>query len=308
MAKRVAVVGSANMDLIMRLPRLPQKGESVAGDSFSRAFGGKGANQAVAAARAGAEVTAVFNLGDDEFSRQMLAVYREEGLDTAWIRQTPGESAGVALILVDAAGDNSISVFPGANGKLTGARVAEAEKAIADSALVMLQMEVPGEANRRAIELARRHGAEVMLNFAPASHPDLELAAGSDILVVNETEAEALSGLPAASPEAGEAAAAALGKIGPRLVIVTFGDKGSLVWEKSGRVWRRPAFPVAAVDATAAGDSFCGAFAAARAEGRTLEDALGFASAAGALAASRPGALPSLPTRREIEEFQEKSR
>ena len=303
MAGQVAVVGSANIDLVMRLPRLPRKGESVTADSFSRTFGGKGSNQAVAARRAGAEVTAVFNLGGDAEAGRLLETYREEGLDTARIRLNPGEACGTAIILVDAAGDNTIAIFPGANGSFRPEQVDEAAENLRGAALLMLQMEVADSVNRRAIEAAARGGTEVMLNFAPARPSDLRLDGSVGILVVNETEAATLTGLSVDDPAGAERAAAKLGENGHRLVIVTLGAQGCVTWEKSGEAGRHPAFPVTAADATAAGDSFCGSLGAALAAGRPLEAAIRFASAAGALCASRPGALPAVPHLREIEDF-----
>ncbi|MDR2392175.1 MAG: PfkB family carbohydrate kinase, partial [Planctomycetota bacterium] len=167
MPGQVAVVGSANIDLVMTLPHLPRKGESVTAGSFSRTFGGKGSNQAVAARRARAGVTAVFNLGDDADAGRLLETYREEGLDVARIRLNPGEACGTAIILVDGAGDNTIAIFPGANGSFRPDQVDEAAEDLRGADLVMLQMEVADSVNRRAIELAGRGGAEVMLNFAP---------------------------------------------------------------------------------------------------------------------------------------------
>ena len=301
--KRLLVIGSANIDLTLSLARLPEKGESVSAHAFARAFGGKGSNQAVAARRAGAPVTGVFNLGGDDHSRELMEVWRREGLDVSLVGMDASESTGMAMILVDAAGDNLIAVFPGANGTMTPEQAESAGSAMTEAGLAMLQMEIPDAVNRRAIELATAAGAEVMLNYAPARASDLALDSRVGILTVNETEAGILSGMAVSSPGEAEAAAAKLGGNGHRLVVVTLGDKGCSVWERGGGVRSYPAFPITAADATAAGDSFCGALGAALIEKMPLELAIRFASAAGAISASRPGALPSLPCRREIEDF-----
>jgi ribokinase len=279
----------------------------VSAHAFARAFGGKGSNQAVAARRAGAEATGVFNLGGDDHGRELLEVWRREGLDVSLVRMDAAESTGLAMILVDAAGDNLIAVFPGANGTMTPEQAESAGAAMAEAGLVLLQMEIPDAVNRRAIELAATAGVEVMLNYAPARASSLALDSRVGILAVNETEAGILAGMAVSSPAEAETAAAKLGENGHRLVVVTLGDKGCSVWERGGGVRSYPAFPIPAVDATAAGDSFCGALGAALIEKMPLEPAVRFASAAGAVSASRPGALPSLPHRREIEEFLAKS-
>ena len=302
MSGRITVIGSANVDYIIQLPRLPQKGESVSGGPFSQAFGGKGSNQAMAAWRAGADVSAVFNLGGDANARELLETYQGEGLDVTQVAINPGAVCGVGIILVDVNGDNAIATYPGANAGLSAERIANAEDSIAGSALIMLQMEIPDEAIEKAIETAVRHGIGVMLNFAPARPSSICLDSRVSILVVNETEAETLSGLPATTPETAAKAAEKLAENGHRQVIVTLGAKG-VVLREDGRTLHVPAFAVAAVDATAAGDAFCGALAAALVEGRSMPEALTFASAAGALCAGRMGALPSLPRRGEIEAF-----
>lgn len=302
MPGKVVVVGSANVDYILRLPHLPRKGETVTGGPFSLAFGGKGSNQAFAARRAGAEVAAVFSLGGDAGGGELAAAYQAEGIDSTHMARNPGDVCGIAVILVDDNGDNTISLCPGANAAMTAEQVERAKDVIAAADILMLQMEIPDAPIQRAIDLAAAQGTVVMLNYAPARPSAVVLDGKIDILVVNETEAQTLTGLPVGDPASAARAAAKLAANGHRRVIVTLGANGSLLWE-GGKERHVPAFPVAAVDTTAAGDTFCGALAAALGEGKAMPEALRFASAAGALCASRAGALPSIPRREEIEAF-----
>jgi len=294
----IVVIGSANVDLITRVPRLPRGGETVLGGRFSRAMGGKGANTAVAAARAAAapgSVALVAAVGDDAAGHDMLDGLRADGVDTTRVLRTGDHHTGTASILVDDAGENLIAVAPGANATLDPAAVDAAEPVIAAARLVMLQMEVPPRANRRAIELAARHGVDVLLNYAPARPRSIDVDARVAGLIVNRHEAAALAGEDDPAD-----AAAALRTRGPRFVIVTLGADGALLADPAGTA-AVPAFPADAVDTTAAGDTFCGALAAALAEGRGLRDAARFAAAAAALGVTRPGAQPSIPQRGEIE-------
>lgn len=302
MSGKVAVVGSANVDFVMRVPFIPRKGESVNGGPFMQSFGGKGSNQALAARRAGADVAAIFNLGDDLFARALLALYREEGVNAAHVLQSAGQRCGAGIILVDDRGDNLICTSLEANGAMTAEQVDAAEGAIAAAAVLMLQMEVPDAANRKAVALARKHGVTVMLNYAPARDTDLPLDGDIGILVVNESEAENLTGMPVSGPEAAAVAAARLGARGPGTVIVTLGDQGSVVLHE-GASRHYPAIPVETVDATAAGDSYCGMLAASLAAGMELPGAVAYATAAGALCASVAGALPSIPRKEAVAAF-----
>jgi ribokinase len=299
MSGRITVVGSANVDFVMRLPHLPAKGESVTGGPFVQAFGGKGSNQALAARRSGGGVAAVFALGGDGYGGRLLEIYREEGLDTSRVTVHPGHSCGTGIILVDANGDNCIATALGANELLSAELVDAAEDLIGGSAIVMLQMESPDAAIRRAIDLAAKHGVEVMLNFAPARPSAVVLDASVTYLVVNETEAEGLTGIAVDTIAGADAAARKLAGNGHRTIIVPLGANGCLAFE-TGAASHYPAFAVEAIDATAAGDSFCGALAAAMAEGFPFAEAVRFASAAGAICASRMGAMPSIPVREDI--------
>lgn len=302
MPGKITVIGSANVDFVMPLPHLPAPGESVNGGPFRQSFGGKGSNQALAARRAGADVAAVFSLGDDAYAKQLLATYRHEGVDTKHVWRNPGIPCGTGVILVGPDGNNLLGTDLGANAMLSVDQVDAAEEAIAASDIVMLQMEIPDPSIRRAIALAARHNVDVMLNFAPARQSDVALTGKIAVLVVNEVEAGALCEMPVKSPAQAMSAATVLAEKGHRHVIVTLGDRGCVVRsERSAKYF--PAFSVAALDATGAGDSFCGALAVALAEGKQVEEAARFANAAGALCATRMGAMPSIPRRDEIEQF-----
>jgi ribokinase len=296
----IVVVGSLNMDLVLRVERLPQPGETVLGGAYETHPGGKGANQAVAAARLGGRVRMVGRVGEDAFGQSLKAGLAREGVDTTWIRESPGPS-GVAFILVDPRGQNQIAVAPGANARLTPGDLPE--EAFREARVLLLQLEVPLETVERAVALGREAGARVLLNAAPVQSLPPGVLHGVDLLLVNEVEAGQLAGAsPPRSPEEGLALARRLRDLVPRArVVLTLGAQGAVWWGEGGG--HIPAFPVEAVDATAAGDAFAGALAVALAEGMKTEAALRFASAAGALAATRPGAQPSLPRRTEVNAF-----
>ncbi|MCC5846959.1 MAG: ribokinase [Verrucomicrobia bacterium] len=302
----ICVVGSANVDFTMRVAHLPAPGETITGGEFHRHFGGKGANQAVAAARAGGEVAFVGAVGTDALSREMLEALGRDGLELSHVARLEAHPPGTALIMLDHAGENCITVASGANGALDSARVDAAETRIAGSDWILLQMETPLESNVRVLELAAKHGVSVLLNYAPATRMDMPLDERVTGLVVNETEAAALLDRPVdgEDPEACAAAARDLLSAGHRFVLLTMGRHGVIQATGEGTV-RHAAFSVKAVDTTAAGDTFCGALAVSLGEGRSLEQACRFASAAAALAVTRPGAQPSIPRRAEIEAFFE---
>ncbi|MEM9881977.1 MAG: ribokinase [Planctomycetota bacterium] len=297
---RVVVVGSTNTDFIVALPRLPGVGETVTGGRFTQTFGGKGANQAVAAARAGADVTFVACVGHDGFGDQMLDNFRADGIDTAWVTRAEGVASGTALVMFDGSGRNYLAVAPGANSKLTQDDVAAAEPAIETATVVVLQMEVPNDANRRALELARRHGATLLLNYAPAVGDPLGLCREADVLVVNEIEAAALLGGEAVRADDASEAAGALRDRGTGWAVVTLGEAGYAAVGPEGESLREQGLEVKAVDTTAAGDTFCGTLAARLAVGEAMADALRYANAAGALATTLAGAQPSIPRAEQI--------
>jgi ribokinase len=300
--KRILLVGSSNTDMIVRVPRIPRPGETVLGSGFSMAGGGKGANQAVAAARAGGRVTFVARVGDDVFGERALGGFAAAGIDTRFVLRTPGAASGIALIDVDDRGENSISVASGANALLSAADVGAAAGALAAADLVLLQLESPIETVEAAVRWAGESGVPVILNPAPARPLEDRLLARVSVLTPNETEAELLSGLAVRDEGGVRAAAARLRARGPRTVVVTLGERGvyALAPEFDGFL---PAFRVEAVDTTAAGDVFNGALAVALAEERPLAEALRFAQAAAAISVTRAGAQPSAPARAEIDAF-----
>ncbi len=286
--------------MVVQADRLPLPGETVLGGDLVIAPGGKGANQAVAAARLGAHVTFVARVGQDMFGQEALSNFQREGLDTRYVVQDEKAPSGVALIVVGPDGQNIIAVAPGANRRLSPADVEAASPAFAEARSVLLQLEIPLETVMAAAKAGRSAEATVILNPAPAPSSPLpdELLAYVDILTPNETEAAALTGCE--NPE--EAALALLQK-GIRTVIVTLGEAGALVAPVPDQMRRVPGFRVEAVDATAAGDAFNGALAVALARGNSLDAAVRYAHAVAALSVTRLGAQPSLPTAEEVDAF-----
>lgn len=300
--KNILVVGSSNTDMIIRVPRIPRPGETVLGGEFAMAAGGKGANQAVAAARAGGHVTFVARVGDDVFGERALANFEADGIDTRFVFRTPGAPSGIALIDVDERGENSISVASGANSLLTIADVERAGEAFEKADILLLQLETPREAVEAAARKAARAGIPVILNPAPARALDDERLQLITVLTPNEHEAEFLTGIPVTDERGAREAARRLRTRGAAKVVITLGERGAYASapEFEGLV---PAFRVDPVDTTAAGDVFNGALAVALAENMTLPVALRFAQAAAALSVTKPGAQPSAPSRSEIGVF-----
>jgi len=300
--KYVLVVGSSNTDMIIRVPHIPKPGETILGGAFSMAAGGKGANQAVAAARAGGRVRFIARVGDDLFGRQALDGFAHDGIDVRSVLATSGAASGIALITVDERGENSISVASGANALLSVADVEAAGDAFAAADIVLLQLESPLETVEAAARAAKGRGIPVILNPAPARDLDDGLLRGVSVLTPNEHEAAMLAGMEVESEQDMREAAARIRARGPRTVVITLGDRGVYA-SSEGFEGLVPAFKVVPVDTTAAGDVFNGALAVALAEKRPLPDALRFAQAAAAISVTRPGAQPSAPTRAEIDSF-----
>jgi ribokinase len=296
---KIVVVGSSNMDLVVKAAKIPAVGETILGGDFIMNPGGKGANQAVAAAKLGAEVYFVAKLGRDVFAEQSLNNFRKAGVNTEYVFQTEETPSGVALITVDQAGDNVIVVAPGANQKLSPQDVEEARTAIASSGAVVAQLEVPLETVEFSARLANGAGVPFVLNPAPAQKLSLELLAMVDVLTPNETEAAILSGVEVTNKDTADAAARELLKCGVKAVILTMGAKGFLL--AAGETTEFvPAVKVDAVDTTAAGDAFTGALAVGLAQGQTLREAAFFANYVAALSVTRMGAQSSMPTRHEV--------
>ena len=302
MRAKIAVVGSLNMDLVVRAPHMPVPGETVIGSDFRTIPGGKGANQAVAAARLGAQVTMIGRVGDDDFGQAQLRNLGELGIDTTHVIVDPEAPTGIALITLDASGQNSIVLAPGANMRLTREDINAAQDAILQSDVLVLQLESPLEVVAYAIDVAHAEGVKVILNPAPARPLPKETLTRLDYLVPNERETALLTGIEATDINSAKKAAERLHGEGVGTVILTLGDRGAFLASAEESV-HVPGYQVEVVDTTAAGDAFVGAFAVAVAQGQSLAEAVRYANAAGALAVTRLGAQPSLPTRREVEEF-----
>ncbi|MEE9519258.1 MAG: ribokinase [bacterium] len=301
---RVVVVGSANVDMVIPVPRLPGSGETVLGGPLEQYFGGKGANQAVAARRAGATVALVARFGRDDFGRRYRAFLKRTGINLTASTTAVGASTGVALISVDKAGRNQIAVAGGANSTLEEAHIGRAGGLVRRADVLLCQLEVPLPAVGAALRAAKACGVRTILNPAPALPLPRRLLKYADLLTPNESEAASLTGLPTRTVGEVRRAAQALLALGCGAVCVTLGARGALLAEAEG-VERIQAFKVKAVDTTGCGDAFNGALAAAWATGRPLSDAIRWGVAAGALAATVKGAQPSLPRDRAIKRLLE---
>ena len=299
---KVVVVGSFNMDLVIKTERRPQKGETLIGEEFGMFIGGKGANQAIAASRLGANVTMIGRLGTDLFGDTFLSEFAKENIDTSFVVRDAVVGTGIASPVIDADGDNSIIIVPRANMCLGVEDVERASSKIADADVLLLQLEVPIEPSHRAAEIAKANGVDVILNPAPALElPDSFLGL-IDILVPNEVETEFLSKVTVADDEGARLAAQVLFEKGISTIVLTLGNRGALLLT-SHQSKLVPAYNVKVVDTTAAGDAFCGALATALASGEKIEDAVAFANATGALAVTVLGAAPSMPTTEQVRQF-----
>ncbi|QKN84102.1 ribokinase [Scandinavium goeteborgense] len=301
-AGNLVVLGSINADHILNLESFPRPGETVTGSQYQVAFGGKGANQAVAAGRSGANIAFIACTGDDDTGEQVRKQLASDNIDIAPVSVVAGESTGVALIFVNGEGENVIGIHAGANAALTTERVAEQEERIASADALLMQLESPLESVLAAAKIAHGNQTTVALNPAPARELPDELLSLVDIITPNETEAEKLTGVRVENDEEAAQAAQVLHDKGIETVIITLGSRG--VWaSQKGTGQRVPGFKVQAIDTIAAGDTFNGALMTALLEGTELPEALRFAHAAAAIAVTRKGAQPSVPWRKEIDDF-----
>ncbi len=302
MAKQfsVVVVGSINIDLVVKAPHVPAPGQTVLGRDFATIPGGKGANQAVAVSRLGAACAMVGRVGDDDFGQRLLTGLSSNHVDVANVIVTEGSASGVAFIVVDEMAQNAICVASGANYRVVPEDLDAVEGVIADARVCLLQLELPIDTVVHAIRLCRKHGVETILDTAPAvadSPPGLFEA---DIITPNEGEAEIITGEPITTHAKGaKAVAATLARLGARQIVLKLGDQGAMVFD-GDQFEHVQAHRIKPVDTTAAGDAFTGALAVARARGETLIEAVRFANAAGAVACTKFGAQPSMPTAREV--------
>ncbi len=299
MSARIVVVGSLNMDLVIRAAHIPKPGETILGSEFQIIPGGKGANQAVAAARLGSQVSMVGRVGEDSFGDELLHNLEMVGVDGKHIRQDPDAASGVALIVVDDQGENSIVVASGSNMQLTEEDVEAAEGVISGAEVLIMQLEVPLQIVRRAAQIAHDNQVLVILNPAPAMPLPGDLFGMVDLLIPNESETAILTGLPAESQIEMETAASFLLDLGIKTVVITLGNRGALMANKN-EVKMFSAYNVQPVDTTAAGDAFVAGLAVALGMGKSLPDAICWGNAAGALATLRFGAQTSLPTHHEV--------
>lgn len=299
----IVVVGSLNMDLVVRIPQIPRLGETLLGGVFKTFPGGKGANQAVAAARLGGHVTMIGCVGDDSFGMELWATLAREGIETRHVLVQSDVATGVALIEVDGQGQNSIAVASGANLCLTSADVETAMQTIDHFDVLVMPLETPLETVYTAAQIASKRGAKVLLNPAPAQVLEESLLQRVDALIPNEHELALMTGVQVQTPDDIRRAAENLRMLGVKNLLVTLGSQGSAFFDSVGQETLIPAYPVLAVDTTAAGDCYVGALAVGLCEGKPIAAAAAFASAAAALSATREGAQPSLPHRDEVEEF-----
>jgi len=301
-AGNLVVLGSINADHILNLESFPRPGETVTGSQYQVAFGGKGANQAVAAGRSGANIAFIACTGDDDTGERVRKQLASDNIDVEPVTVVAGESTGVALIFVNGEGENVIGIHAGANAALSTTLVAEQQQRIARADALLMQLESPLESVQAAAEIAHRNNTTVVLNPAPARALSDDLLALVDIITPNETEAEKLTGVRVSNDDEAARAAQVLHDKGIGTVIITLGSRG--VWaSQQGNGQRVPGFKVQAIDTIAAGDTFNGALMTALLEGEALPDALRFAHAAAAIAVTRKGAQPSVPWRKEIDDF-----
>lgn len=298
--KKIIVLGSCNTDMVIKSDRIPVPGETILGGAFMMNSGGKGANQAVAAARLGGNVTFIAKTGNDLFGKQAIQQYKEEGIDTQYIVSDPNLPSGVALITVDKNGENCIVVAMGANSSLIPADFKKAEEELKTAEVLLMQLETPIETIEYAAQFANENGVKVILNPAPAQSLSDSLLKNLYMLILNETEAELISGIKVDDFADARKAATAICEKGVEKVIITMGSRGSLLKDENN-FEEVSAYKVNAADTTAAGDTYCGAVAVAIAEGKSLLEGIKFATKCSAVTVTKMGAQASIPTRKEVD-------
>lgn len=300
---RIVVLGSINMDLVVKASRLPVGGETILGEGFYEIPGGKGANQAVAMSRLGAKVHMIGRVGDDGFGKSLLSTLENDQIDTAAIKAVKGVSTGVALITLQSSGENSIIVVAGANGQINAEELLADKKLIQSAKTFVTQLETPLDTVKAGLQMAKESGAFTILNPAPAQILSEDILKNIDLLTPNETELALLSGMPTQTLDEVKAAADVLIKQGVKALIVTLGSQGAYYIDENGKTYKQEAYKVKPVDTTAAGDSFTGALAVALTEDKSIEEAMAFATKVGALTVQKLGAQSSLPTLSQVSEF-----
>ena len=298
----IVVVGSSNTDMIIKVPHLPKAGETVLGGEFTKAAGGKGANQAVAAARAGGKVKFIAKIGDDIFGESAMDGFKKDGVDISRVSKDAEAPSGVAQIFVADDGENCIAVASGANAKLSQDDIEMAKDVIVSADVLLTQLETPVETISHAINIAKEYGKTVILNPAPAQPLPDELLANVTVITPNETEAEIISGIKVVDEGSAAKAPRMIKEKGVETVIITLGSKGAFV-DHGGEQYMVPGFKVDVVDTTAAGDTFNGALAVALSQKKSFREGVKFANAAAALSVTSLGAQPSVPYLNEIDEF-----
>ena len=302
MSERIVVIGSCNTDMVINTERLPLPGETIIGGNFFMNAGGKGANQAVAAARLGGKVSFIAKVGNDHFGSRSIEQYKSEGIDVEHLLIDNDNPSGVALIMVDAKGENCIAVASGANAMLRTEDIDKAAGQIERGDIVLMQLETPLDTVEYTARIAKGMGKKVILNPAPALHLPDSLLKNLYMLIANETETEHISGITITDMESICRAADVISERGVENVVITLGSKGAFIKE-NGAYHKVPAIKVKAVDATAAGDTFCGALCVALAENKSILDAVEFANKCASVTVTRMGAQSSLPYRSEIEKM-----
>ncbi|MDR2584865.1 MAG: ribokinase [Prevotellaceae bacterium] len=295
----IVVIGSSNTDMVIKSERLPAPGETIIGGVFMMNPGGKGANQAVAAARMGGTVAFISKIGNDLFGKESIDLYKKEKINTDYIFSDPTHPSGIALINVDAKGENCITVASGANATLSPDDIDKAKYVIESARMVLIQLEIPIQTVEHAAKIAHKKGIPVVLNPAPMQPLSDDLLECIHTIIPNKTETEMLTGIKVTDWESAQIAANAIGKKGIPVVILTLGSLGALVKE-GDQFYIIEAIPVQAIDATAAGDTFCGALCVGLSEGMAIDQAVSFACRASAVTVTKMGAQASIPYRHEI--------